>query len=630
MSIRVKLTLNAIALTTFFLVIVIVLQFQSRTIDEATNYGEFANGIFVSVSEMNSITFDYLLSPSPRARQQWEMKYGLLGRLINTAKFGTKESRVIIDRLKKNHEALSAFMRTIVENNRRTKDSNAVQRKLLADDSDRNVTQLMALSQLMMGDANELARISYTAIYIAKSWAFSIVLAVILISMAFACIISYLLSRGITTAINEVKSGTQRIAAGDLKHRLPLKGKDEIAQLSAAFNEMTEKLARSYAGLEEEMRKEECARKELQAAHEELENRVAARTEELMHSQERISSILSSITDCYFALDAQWRVVDVNDQALNFFGLRREQLIGFKIRDFYTGSLFEEMYAKSMSEKVPTAFEAHSIVVDRWADIHVYPADEGISIYFSDITERKKAEESLKDRTAELEAINRELENFSYTVAHDLRAPLRAIDGFSLMLEKRCLDAEADVKRKIRVIRDNVRNMGKLIDGLLAFSGLGRRLLTFSSVDMDELVHETWMEQCAANPGRRMELRSSGLFDAFGDRTLIRQVLANLFSNAVKFTILKDLAVVEVGRMDEGDETIYFVRDNGIGFDMRYQDKLFGVFQRLHSADDFEGTGVGLALVQRIINRHGGRIWAESVVGKGSTFYFTLPLVHAS
>jgi len=264
--------------------------------------------------------------------------------------------------------------------------------------------------------------------------------------------------------------------------------------------------------------------------------------------------------------------------------------------------------------------------VDRWAELHVYPAESGLSVYFKDITERKKAEEALRERTAELEDANRELEDFSYTVAHDLRAPLRAIDGFSMMLVKRHeKNFDEESVRKIRVIRENVRNMGQLIDDLLAYSGLVRRPMAFSALDMEALVKEAWQQQCAINPGRRMELRNNGLPEVFGDPTLIRQVLVNLLSNAVKFTKSRELAVIEVGGRDEGEETRYFVKDNGVGFDMRYHDKLFGVFQRLHGADEYEGTGVGLAIVQRSIHRHGGRVWGEGKIDEGATFYFTLP-----
>jgi light-regulated signal transduction histidine kinase (bacteriophytochrome) len=242
------------------------------------------------------------------------------------------------------------------------------------------------------------------------------------------------------------------------------------------------------------------------------------------------------------------------------------------------------------------------------------------------ITERKRMEEELRQKSNHLEAANKELEAFTYSVTHDLRAPLRAIEGFSRILFRNAgekLDEEA--RRRLQMIRDNVRKMGQLIDDLLAFSRLGRAAISPSLLDMGELTDEVWDELCGINPGRCVELRRGSLPAAFGDPALIRQVLANLLSNAIKFTRTREEATIEIGGSRNGKEISYYVKDNGTGFDMRFYDKLFGVFQRLHSEEEFEGTGVGLAIVQRIVQRHGGRVWAEGETDRGASFYFALP-----
>ncbi len=226
----------------------------------------------------------------------------------------------------------------------------------------------------------------------------------------------------------------------------------------------------------------------------------------------------------------------------------------------------------------------------------------------------------------DIESINRDLESFSYSVSHDLRAPLRAIDGFSRMLAKDLenkLDEED--KRKFGIVRDNARKMDQLIEGLLAFSRAGRSAMSPVKLNMKSIASEIWDELCLINPGRNIKLRIGKLPSSYGDRILIRQVLFNLLANAVKFTKMRDQAVIEIDGKKDENECIYMVKDNGAGFDMQYREKLFGVFQRLHSAAEFEGTGVGLAIVQRIIKRHGGRVWAEGESGLGATFYFTLP-----
>ena len=239
--------------------------------------------------------------------------------------------------------------------------------------------------------------------------------------------------------------------------------------------------------------------------------------------------------------------------------------------------------------------------------------------------ELRKQRDYLDKLVKELEAANKELESFSYSVSHDLRAPLRAIDGYSRMFVKKYGSTlDEDAARMINVIRSNTEKMGCLIDDLLSFSKVLRNEMSTSTIDMEALAGEVWKDIQAENQERELEVRIAKLLPGLGDRPLIRQALFNLFSNAVKFTTKRKPAVIELNSYCESDKIVYCLKDNGVGFDMAYYDKLFGVFQRLHG-QEYEGTGVGLAIVQRIINRHGGRVWAESEPDKGATFYFTLP-----
>jgi PAS domain S-box-containing protein len=234
-------------------------------------------------------------------------------------------------------------------------------------------------------------------------------------------------------------------------------------------------------------------------------------------------------------------------------------------------------------------------------------------------------EERVRERTGQLEAVNRELEAFTYSVSHDLRAPLRGMSGFARVLEEdygERLDDEG--RRYLQIIKSNAAQMGQLIDDLLALSRMGRQPLKTATISLEQIAAEAFRQVTADEPERKIEFALEPLPACRGDANLMQQVWINLLSNAVKFTRDVTPARITVGSQETDGEHVFFVRDNGAGFDMRYVNKLFGVFQRLHGSEEFAGTGVGLAIVKRIIERHGGRIWAEGEVGRGATFYFTL------
>ena len=238
---------------------------------------------------------------------------------------------------------------------------------------------------------------------------------------------------------------------------------------------------------------------------------------------------------------------------------------------------------------------------------------------------RADLELQVETRTSELRAANRELEAFSYSVSHDLRAPLRAIAGFVQILEEdHAATLPPEGRRHLERVKANARRMGQLIDDLLAFSRIGRTTMSRQTVDLTALASTAAQDAIAAS-GRSIDLTVAPLPPCYGEPALLNQVFVNLISNAIKFSADAAKPAITIGAKTTDGETVYFVRDNGAGFDERYAEKLFGVFQRLHRNDEFEGTGVGLAIVHRIISRHGGRIWAEGKINGGATFYFTLP-----
>lgn len=253
------------------------------------------------------------------------------------------------------------------------------------------------------------------------------------------------------------------------------------------------------------------------------------------------------------------------------------------------------------------------------------------SVYYlirHDITERRRVAAELQRRGELLEAANKELESFSYSVSHDLRAPLRHIDGYASLLRKAVTESLNDkAARYLQTISDSAKQMGQLIDDLLVFSRMGRQEMLQTAVDLNRLIQTILYDLRLDLQGREISWTIATLPEVSGDPAMLRQVFMNLITNAVKFTSTRLIAIIEIGidRPTPG-EVVIFVRDNGVGFDMQYAGKLFGVFQRLHRMDEFEGTGIGLANVRRIVHRHGGRTWAEGELGKGATFYVALPM----
>lgn len=234
----------------------------------------------------------------------------------------------------------------------------------------------------------------------------------------------------------------------------------------------------------------------------------------------------------------------------------------------------------------------------------------------------------LAEKTAQLEATRQELEKFTYSVSHDLRAPLRAIEGFSkILLEDYPEKLDEEGQRYLKILDASSRKMTRLLDDLLRLSRLGRQEMTAARVNMHELATSVWQEIQPQGTGRKIDFKLNSLPDGWGDSVLLHQIWANLLENAIKFTAPRNPAVIEISGTTEPDRVVYSIKDNGVGFDMKSAGKLFGVFQRLHSEEEFNGSGMGLAIAQRLVRRHSGEIWADAKKDKGAAFYFTLPRV---
>lgn len=342
-----------------------------------------------------------------------------------------------------------------------------------------------------------------------------------------------------------------------------------------------------------------------------------------MNGENIIKQYISAL-ECYLAK---------NDE----FALNKAYEIGRKALDKDQGILdmvaihkeaLEEIQNYTSEENIRTAKWGYDFFLECLAPFEIThrgfkEANESLK---DEISKLKQAEDVIQKRTTELEAVNKELESFSYSVSHDLRAPLRAIDGFSrILLEDYSSLLDKEGVRVLDTIIKSTEQMGNLIDNLLTFSRFGRQTMSFIEINMKHLAKTISKELKLIEPQRKIQIIIKQIPPAYGDITMIRAVLVNLLSNSIKYTRGRETATIEVGGSSEEKVNTYYVKDNGVGFDMKYQDKLFEVFQRLHRQEDFEGTGIGLANVEKIIHRHRGTVWAEGKVNGGATFYFTIP-----
>ncbi|NUN68191.1 MAG: PAS domain S-box protein [Bacteroidetes bacterium] len=379
--------------------------------------------------------------------------------------------------------------------------------------------------------------------------------------------------------------------------------------------------------------------------------------ERLRESEEKYRRLVENAADVIYRTDGEGRFIYVNPVSLKIFGYSEEEFMGRhylelihpsfrnKARQYYATQFFNGQFTSYLEFPAVTKDGR-----EFWLGQNVQPLmEEGQIIGFQavarDITDRVHAEEAMRrseeevrklnaeleqrvrERTAQLENANHELEAFSYSVSHDLRAPLLTINGFTQFLAMHLGDKlDDEAKRLLSIIRSNTQTMQHLISALLMLSKTNKKELEMTVIDMQALAKETYEDIASAEAKERIVIDIPPMPEATGDRLLLRQVWTNLLSNAIKFTLAQDERRITLGGRSEEHRNIYFVKDSGAGFDMKDAGKLFGVFSRLHTDEQFEGTGIGLSIVRRAIHRHHGEVWAEGELGKGATFSFALPL----
>jgi PAS domain S-box-containing protein len=442
----------------------------------------------------------------------------------------------------------------------------------------------------------------------------------------------------------------RRIKADPLTREIP------ILQVSAAFTDPEHKAAALDSGAEgylsfpfnsvelvasiRALMRNKRAHGELRQRYVELEATHLALTE----SERQFRAVFDNAMDAMIIWDDQGKFVAANPAACDLFAASRELLLGSKIEDFLSESDREDV-VYSLRTPGPAGrrgeFEVQKPngekrVIEYTATVD-FQAHRHLSI-MRDITDRKRAEAEVRslnaelerrveDRTAQLKEANRELEAFSYSVSHDLRAPFRHISGFSDPLLRHLASSDETTRHYVKTIAESAQYAGTLVDNLLAFSRMARSQVRWIPVDLNLLVKELVRDVMREADGRTVRWTLAELPIVYADGAMLKIAMRNLLANAVKYTRHKPEALIAIGVADRGENWEVSVNDNGAGFDTKYAGKLFGVFQRLHRMDEFEGTGIGLASVRRIVQRHGGSVWADAVLEQGATFYFTLPKV---
>ena len=466
---------------------------------------------------------------------------------------------------------------------------------------------------------------------IRKNARYNLILALIAIAVSIG--IGIHTARWVTLPIQQINGAAHQIAKGEWTAQVDSRRSDEIGDLARTFNTMATQLASSFQELKQE-------------------NQDRKRAEETLTFRNIIlSTQQETAMDGILVVDENNEIIDSNRRFAEMWRIPPELMHDredARLLQHVMDSLadpegfiqqVEYLYQHRGEKSREEILFKDGRVFDRYSAPMIDESDKyyGRVWYFRDITQRKKSEEAIaelnatlearvKERTAQLEFANRELEAFAYSVSHDLRAPLRAIEGFSQFLEEDYSDKlDGEGKRQLAVIRENARHMDLLITSLLSLSRVTRNELNFSWIDMKQVAESIFSEMDSEEIHPSVEFILHDIPRAWGDAMLMRQVWSNLIGNAIKYSMKSPVRKIEVESYVENGEQVYAVKDHGAGFDPEYGHKLFGVFQRLHSSEDFEGSGIGLAIVQRIIHRHKGRVWAQSHANQGATFYFSMP-----
>lgn len=674
MKIRTQFVISMVLFGIILTVIAASLFVTNQRGDRVSRQEDLANDIERGARELGYLSSDYLLYRESQQRTRWEAKFVLLSADLSNLKPDTPEEQALVKSIVASQQRLRAIFADLVPAAEFARQTQGVADEMAFFQV--SWSRMEVQTQGMVFDALRLSQILHEEDDQLRETNLRLILILVAIFGAYFLTNYLIIYRRTLRSIADLRAGTAIIGSGNLDFAIPVQRNDEIGELSLAFNRMAASLkgvTASKGELEREMaeRKRAEERANRQKATQEGINRIleAALTCDTEQELGRTSLLVAEeLTGSKFGFIAELNPQELlDDIAISDPGwelckmetrVGRGKLLHMTIHGIYgrviqDGKAFFTNDPSAHPDRIGTPEDHPSLTAflgvplasggktfgmvglgNRDGGYRVEDQEAAVSLASAIVEafERMRAEEeirqlneSLSQRAAELEVSNKELEAFAYSVSHDLRAPLRHIDGFGkILLEKYAGELDEQGRRYLQVIGKATKTMGQLIDDLLKLSRVTRAELRRQSVNLSEIAESILAELRVEQPERQVDTAVASDVVVDADPQLLRIVLDNLLGNAWKFTARRPVASIEVGVTWQDDKPAYYVKDNGAGFDMAYAGKLFGAFQRLHSAKEFTGSGIGLATVQRIIHRHRGRVWAEGVVDKGATFYFTL------
>ncbi|MDW7774215.1 MAG: ATP-binding protein [Desulfobulbaceae bacterium] len=608
MRIKKALHINIGIAAALSVIIVVMLFAGLHRIKIAFNDLEMSNDILSILYERNALRVDYLRTDSQRAQIQWFAVNEEIGGFLDTARirFEDSDTGKIIDSMLENQGASLQLFSGIVDIRDKAR-SGRVDAVLAREIENMLISQLNIRTYENVLNIKELRESVELKLFGILETTGVIVAFTIIIPALLATINILGISRTITRRIDKLRKGAAIIGAGNLDYRISGKDDDEFSELSRDFNHMAAKLENSYRDLERS--------RALLSEAESLSNSGAWEWDPIkgtMTFSEQWKKI-HGVTKCPLTAEESLAIVHPGDR----------KAIEQALTDVRKGNNHFEMEHRIIRQDngdIRVIMSKGEFVRDSsGAVVRIYG-------FGQDITERKYAEKERERLISELEAANRELEGFTHSVSHDIRAPIRHLSMFShLLLKKYGTSMDDKASRYVNHIADAAANLSTLVDELLELSRIGRMALQKQKVDVSRIVDKIVAIYKDQHRERHIEWKINPLPEIMGDPAMLQLVFTNLIDNAVKYTGKRAKAMIEIGSEDKKENYLFYVKDNGAGFDMKYYDKLFNIFQRLHTPDEFPGTGLGLANVQRIIQRHAGRIWATSEIGKGAVFFISFP-----